>query len=52
LSRGLGAFDKALEARCVNQNPAHQPRRHRDEVNAILSLNLLHIDEPQVPLID
>src|SRR5206468_11193692 len=36
----------------VDENPPHQPRRHCEEVRAVLPLNPLHFNKPQICLVD
>ena len=39
-------------ARRIDQNPAHLSGRHRKEVRAVLPLDPVDIDEPQIRLVD
>ena len=41
----------ALRPRVVDQDPAHQSRRHREKVRTVLPLDALDVDEPQVRLV-
>jgi hypothetical protein len=50
--RAATAFLIAPSARRINENPAHQPRRHREEVRAVLPPNPIDFNEPQVHLVD
>jgi len=36
----------------IDENPPHHPRRHGEEVGAILPLHPLQVDEAQVALVD
>ena len=46
------AFLVALRSRRVDQDPSHQPGRHRQEVGAILPVHVLGVDEAQVSLVN
>ena len=36
----------------IDQDAPHDARRHREEVRAILPRDVLHVDQPQVRLVD
>ena len=42
----------ALGARGIHQNAPHEARGHREEVHAILPLDLLDFDQPEIRLVD
>jgi hypothetical protein len=45
-------FPIAFRPRGIHQNAAHHPRRHRDEMHAILPLDLGDLNQPEIRLVD
>ena len=45
------AFGSPLGTRGVDENPPHDPRRHRKEVSSVLPLQLANVHQPKIRLV-
>ena len=50
--RAAATFLVVPRARVIHQDPPHQSRRHREKVRAVLPLDSVDIDQPEIRLVD
>src|SRR5579872_1550240 len=50
--RAALAFQATARARQIHQNPSHEPRGYRVEVNSIPPRNVPYVEQPDVCLVD